>query len=408
MATNFPTSLDNLDPTRGTANDKLSQPSHVTHHTNEDDAIEALQAKVGVNNSAVTSSLDYKLTNASSVSPGHKHVSADISDLLPISSSTGVSDGGKLVKTNFNGLVDKTFTSAIELGNSSDGSVTISSPTTLSRDMYYTNLTVNSTLTTAGYRIYVSGTLSGSGTIDWGTPNNGGNGGNGTGSAGGGGGAGGATSGSGVFTSAAGSAGGAGGRLGVGSNGATSAGANTTPLSSRGGTGGNGSVAGGSAGTQGITFGNQIPTESKYTSGYVVESPLTIASLKKWGGTGGGGGGGYVPGSEGAGGGGGGGASGGIVWIACNTWDGTFTIKSIGGNGGNGGNAFTSFGGVGAGGGGGNGGDAIILYKTKTWSGVYNLAGGTKGAKGSTGTTTNYTEATNGTDGTSYEVKISI
>jgi len=109
MATNFPTSLDNLDPTRGTATDKLSTPSHVTHHTNEDDALEALQAKVGIDNSADTDSIDYKLTNASSVSPGHKHVSADISDLLPISSSTGVADGGKLVKTTFTGVIDDSF-----------------------------------------------------------------------------------------------------------------------------------------------------------------------------------------------------------------------------------------------------------------------------------------------------------
>lgn len=109
MATNFPTNLDDLDLTRGNSTDKLSSPSHVTHHTNEDDAIEALQAKVGVNNSAVTTSLDYKLTNASSISPGHKHVAADISDLLPISSSTGVADGGKLVKTTFEGIVDLTF-----------------------------------------------------------------------------------------------------------------------------------------------------------------------------------------------------------------------------------------------------------------------------------------------------------
>jgi hypothetical protein len=109
MSTNFPTSLDNLDTTRGTTGQSLSNPNHIVHHTNEDDAIEALQSKVGVNNSAVTTSLDYKLTNASSISPGHKHVSADISDLLPISSSTGVADAGKLVKTNGSGEVDSTF-----------------------------------------------------------------------------------------------------------------------------------------------------------------------------------------------------------------------------------------------------------------------------------------------------------
>lgn len=76
MATSYPTSLQDLDATRGTAGQTLSNPSHVTHHTNEDDTIEALQAKVGVDSSAVTTSIDYKLTNASSSNPGHKHTLA--------------------------------------------------------------------------------------------------------------------------------------------------------------------------------------------------------------------------------------------------------------------------------------------------------------------------------------------
>ncbi|WP_395019798.1 hypothetical protein [Dongia sp.] len=76
MSTGFPTSLDNLDPTRGTTGQKLSTPNHITHHQNEDDAIEALQVKVGINNSADTSSLDYKLKNTASSNPGHKHTLA--------------------------------------------------------------------------------------------------------------------------------------------------------------------------------------------------------------------------------------------------------------------------------------------------------------------------------------------
>ena len=62
MATTFPTSIQDLDATRGSNNDKLSTPNHVTHHTTEDDTIEALQAKVGVDGSAVTTSHDYKLS----------------------------------------------------------------------------------------------------------------------------------------------------------------------------------------------------------------------------------------------------------------------------------------------------------------------------------------------------------
>jgi len=61
MATNFPTSLDSL--TNPAAGDSLSSPSHSAQHANVNDAVEALQAKVGVDGSAVTSSLDYKVAN---------------------------------------------------------------------------------------------------------------------------------------------------------------------------------------------------------------------------------------------------------------------------------------------------------------------------------------------------------
>lgn len=60
MATNFPTGLDSL--TNPTSSDSLSNPSHSGQHANANDAIEAIQAKIGVNGSAVTSSLDYKIT----------------------------------------------------------------------------------------------------------------------------------------------------------------------------------------------------------------------------------------------------------------------------------------------------------------------------------------------------------
>jgi hypothetical protein len=61
MATNFPASLDSL--TNPAAGDSLSSPSHSAQHANVNDAVEALQAKVGVDGSAVTSSLDYKVAN---------------------------------------------------------------------------------------------------------------------------------------------------------------------------------------------------------------------------------------------------------------------------------------------------------------------------------------------------------
>ena len=59
MATNFPTSLDAL--TNPTASDPLTSPSHADQHADANDAIEALEAKVGVNGSTVATSLDYKV-----------------------------------------------------------------------------------------------------------------------------------------------------------------------------------------------------------------------------------------------------------------------------------------------------------------------------------------------------------
>ena len=64
MATNFPASLDSL--TNPTSSDSLNSPSHSAQHANVNDAVEALQAKVGVDSSAVTSSLDYKVAQLES------------------------------------------------------------------------------------------------------------------------------------------------------------------------------------------------------------------------------------------------------------------------------------------------------------------------------------------------------
>ena len=59
--TNFPSALDalvNPTPTSG-----MNAVSHSAQHTNANDAIEALQAKVGIDGSADTDSLDYKINN---------------------------------------------------------------------------------------------------------------------------------------------------------------------------------------------------------------------------------------------------------------------------------------------------------------------------------------------------------
>jgi hypothetical protein len=66
MAVNFPASLDSF--TNPASNSSVANPSHAQQHSDANDAIEALQAKVGADNSAVTTSLDYRvrtLENAS-------------------------------------------------------------------------------------------------------------------------------------------------------------------------------------------------------------------------------------------------------------------------------------------------------------------------------------------------------
>lgn len=56
----FPTSLDSI--TNPATTDKTNSPSHGAQHTLENDILEALEAKVGVDASAVTTSHDYKLS----------------------------------------------------------------------------------------------------------------------------------------------------------------------------------------------------------------------------------------------------------------------------------------------------------------------------------------------------------
>lgn len=57
MATNFPANLDNFSNPQGTD----SMAGHAALHGNVNDALEAIQAKVGVNGSNNPNSLDYKI-----------------------------------------------------------------------------------------------------------------------------------------------------------------------------------------------------------------------------------------------------------------------------------------------------------------------------------------------------------
>ncbi|MCP3684628.1 MAG: hypothetical protein GY861_18330 [bacterium] len=89
MAINFPTTLDTL--TNPVATDNTVTVSHATQHANVNDIVEALEAKVGVDTSAVATSLDYLVTNASSSDPGHVHTTASVTDTLVNLDDTNIS-----------------------------------------------------------------------------------------------------------------------------------------------------------------------------------------------------------------------------------------------------------------------------------------------------------------------------
>lgn len=324
-------------------------------------------------------------------------------------------------------------------GSGADGDATISSNTDLTEDKYYDNLTINTgiTLNTKGYKVFVKGTLTLTGTAKIGRIGNaGGNGGNGNNGEVGAGGAGSA--------GAAGASGAAGTLPGfiVGElSGGAGSGNNTTnhngtagnagdAIGNRamgvvGGTGveggdggdglqGGGNAAGGQNGgavtstsivtrpislPQAIFYADYDPQASAGTTEPYQGSSGTGAS------SGGGGGGGDTGDNTHGGGGGGGGGSGspGGTIIVCARrieGDGSVTVKGgAGGNAGNGGNGQqavnerTGGGGGGSGGTGGPGGVLIAIYNYKDSGITLDRTGGVGGSAGTKGS-----PGANGTD----------
>lgn len=309
---------------------------------------------------------------------------------------------------------------AFDFGDGSDGAATISVDTTLTRDMFYSSLTIDASkiLYPNGYKIFCQTTPVINGTISV-AGGNGGNGtagqtvsGNSTQGTGGAGGAAGTAVGSGtVAGSKAAAAGGRGGDGGGNQNQtAGSAGTNDTKSyitssptnSGAGGTGayftGSGHTPNGSAaGANGTTTRITRPTLS--TAFHNEAAGVQFGSGASSGGGGAGGGGLFQTSPESCGGGGGGGGSGapgGILWlcaphIVVNSGG---TLTAAGGNGGNGGNGGSGSGasgsnqggGGGGGGAGGNGGLIMLISKSYTNNGTVTVAGGTGGSGGSAGT----------------------
>lgn len=250
-------------------------------------------------------------------------------------------------------------------GDGSDGNVTISSGvTTITRDMFYNNLTISSTgqLVTNNYKVFVKGNLdlsaAGVGSIN----NNGANGTTGTNGVSGG-------TGATAPTAPASGTLGAGCQPGNGGNGSANNGSNGTGAAALVGNGGgqNGSGAGGAGGTG--TAGNAGASTSptvllvqRYETNF-----LRGIGLIGGGGSAGGGGGGGGDGTFVGGGGASGGMGAGAVIIYANTVIKSLStpascISAIGGIGGNGGNGDPA-GSTGGGGGGGSGsGGWIMIY----------------------------------------------
>ena len=80
MATLFPTSLDTLaNPHSALAVN--AEGGHAEQHIDSNDAIEALQAKVGIDGSAVTTSLSYKI---STLEDFNNNLGNTLDDYVPV------------------------------------------------------------------------------------------------------------------------------------------------------------------------------------------------------------------------------------------------------------------------------------------------------------------------------------
>lgn len=259
-------------------------------------------------------------------------------------------------------------------GDGSDGNVTIAAgTTTLSRDMYYADLTVPNAavLETAGFRVFVSGTLTvrGTGRIRH----------NGADASGG-------TAGSAAVSGSLG--GGGSGATGV-SNAAGQAGAaGSTVTTSLGGDGGDGGTAGGpGTGGAGGTSTDPAAILGGWRHLLAARGRADGGAGTQWTGGAGGGSGGTEDGTGTSGGGGGGG---GVMSIWARVLDNGGTIQATGGDGGNAAVGTSTT----IGGGGGGGGGVIFLVYREAVGGTIGTVSAAGGAGGS-----GHALATDGADG---------
>lgn len=279
----------------------------------------------------------------------------------------------------------------------------------LDRDVFCTDLTINSTVTLLpnGYRIFCTGTFTNNGSIKADATNGaiGGNADAGFSNGGGGGGTG--TTPAGTIAGGSGGSGGSGSTVPAGNP--SQSFTNTPVLLNTAGVVGGSASYGGVGGTTSNSLETLTWTQLPLTASTLISSTEVTYTETQWklglsgslsgillsiiGKSTGGGGGGANYGATvngqnvtGAGGGGAGG-TGGLIYISARVFVNGVggVIQSIGGNGGNGGScAPAAFGqqGGGGGGSGGNGGVLLIIYQTYTQSGTYTFTGGTGGTGG--------------------------
>lgn len=284
-------------------------------------------------------------------------------------------------KTSATSLLFKFF------GDGSDGALTVSSgTTTLTRDTYYTNVTISGTaiINTGSFRLFINGTLDITAAPVNAINNNGATGNNATTTA-----AGGA-----VTLVSSGTVGGSGTTTNGGTGTTTTGAQGSAPGGLVGGNGGSsGAGAAGGTGLAGANAGGALRGGTNVSSTLNINRPAVdllrgitlLAGACSGAGGGSGGGDGVVIG----GGGGSGGGGAGVLYIAANTISrgGSTAVGAIAAKGGSGGNGGTSTGNAGGGGGGGAGGGGwvYLLYNTLTGSAATNAVLADGGAGGNAG-----------------------
>lgn len=107
MATSYPNNIDEFINPNGS--DQLSAPSHSEQHSNANDAIEALQIKVGVDGSQDTNSLTYKVSEIETLLNDVNNSSDATTELLGLEGNNDLTVYGIENPTNVDSFAKATW-----------------------------------------------------------------------------------------------------------------------------------------------------------------------------------------------------------------------------------------------------------------------------------------------------------